>query len=132
MWTLPADVVSPAGIQWRQAVGLVLGLVGAGRDDGLAPALGTGRVLAGAEEQLVGELRGHAVEEPAQGLVALGAAAGVGPRQAPDAQGDVLRPQPLAHLIHVAGLGGVQTPVHLRHLVLRPCGVVGHGEALLR
>jgi len=56
--------------------------------------------------------------------MALGAVAGVGPGQAPDAEGDIFRPQPLAHLVHVAGFGGVQAAVHLGHLVLRPCGLV--------
>lgn len=129
--TLPADVVFPAGVQRRQAVGLLLGLVGAGRNDGLPPAFGTGCVVAGAEEELVGVFGWHAVEELAQGLVALGAVAGVGPGQASDAEGDVLRPQPLAHLVHVAGFGSVQTPVHLGHLVLGPCGVVGDGDGAL-
>ena len=129
--TLPADVVFPAGVQRRQAVGLLLGLVGAGRNDGLPPAFGTGCVIAGAEEKLVGVLGRHTVEELAQSLVALGAVAGVSPGQAPDAEGDVLCPQPLAHLVHVAGFGGIQTPVHLGHLVLRPCGVVGDGDVVL-
>lgn len=83
---LPADVVFPAGVQRRQAVGLLLGLIGAGRNDGLPPALGTGCVIAGAEEQLVGVLGWHTVEELAQGLVAFGAVAGVGPGQTPDAE----------------------------------------------
>lgn len=73
----------------------------------------------------MGVLRWHAVEELAQSLVALGAVAGVGSGQASDAEGDVLCPQPLAHLIHVAGFGSIQAPVHLGHLVLRPCEVVG-------
>lgn len=83
---LPADVVFPAGVQRRQAVGLLLGLIGAGRNDGLPPAFGTGCVIAGAEEQLVGVLGWHTVEELAQGFVAFGAVAGVGPGQAPDAE----------------------------------------------
>lgn len=129
--TLPADIVFPAGVQRCQAVGLLLGLIGAGRNDGLPPAFGTGCVIARAEEQLMGVLGWHAVKELAQSLVALGAVAGVGPGQASDAEGDVLCPQPLAHLIHVAGFGSVQTSVHLGHLVLRPCGAVEDGDGVL-
>lgn len=72
----------------------------------------------------------HAVKKLAQGLVALGAVAGVGPGQAADAEGDVLGAQPLAHLVHVAGFGGVQAAVHLGHLVLRAWGAAENGDGV--
>lgn len=43
--TVPADVVGLAGFLKRQAVWLVFVLVGADGDDGLSPALCTGRLI---------------------------------------------------------------------------------------
>lgn len=60
---LPADIVRLADAQLGQAVGLLLVFVGAGWHDGLAAALGAGRVRAWAEEQLVGVVGWNAVEE---------------------------------------------------------------------
>lgn len=68
-------MVCPAQAAELQAVGLLLVLVGAAGQDGLAAALGARLVLAGAEEHAVGVLAGYAVKELAQGLVALAAVA---------------------------------------------------------
>lgn len=110
---LPAEVVGPAHVAQLQAVGLVLVLVGAGGDDGLPPALGASLVLAGAEEEAVGVLAGHAVEELAQGFVAFPPAAVLGGRDLLAAGGDVARAQALAVVVQVAGFGRVQAVVAL-------------------
>lgn len=110
---LPAQVVGPAHAAQVQAVGLLLVLVGAAGQDGLAAALGARLVLAGAEEHAVGVLAGHAVEELAQGLVALAAVAALGRRDLAVADGDVGGAQLLAVVVQVAGLGGVQAVVAL-------------------
>ena len=52
----PAEGVGAAGVPELQAGGFVPLLVGAGRDDGAAAALGTGLVGARAEEQGVTQL----------------------------------------------------------------------------
>lgn len=127
---VPANVVSPAGVQRRQTVRLLLGFVGAGGHDRLPASLGAGRVDTGAEEQLVGVLGRHPVEELPQRLVALGAVAGVGPGAPADAGGNVLGPQPLAQLVHVTGLGGIQAAVDLRDLILGACGRERHHGGL--
>lgn len=111
--TLPAQVVGAAHAAQLQAVGLLLVLVGAAGQDGLPAALGTCLVLAGAEEHAVGVFAGHAVEELAQGLVALAAVAAFGGRDLAVADGDVGRTQLLAVVVQVAGLGCVQAVVAL-------------------
>ena len=121
---LPAQVVRPAQAAEVQAVGLLLVLVGAAGQDGLAAALGARLVLAGAEEHAVGVLAGHAVKELAQGLVALPAVAALAGRDLTVADGDVGGAQPLAVVVQVAGLGGVQAVVALgadRRVCPRPC-----------
>lgn len=90
--------------------------------DGLPSPLGTGLVLAGAEEQPVAVLRVDALEELTQGLVAaLPVAAflrlglrlrGLLPlRLRAVAGGDVVGAMPLAVFVQVAGFGGVQAGV---------------------
>lgn len=106
-------MVGPADAAEIQAVGLLLVLVRAAGQDGLATALGARLVLAGAEEHAVGVLAGHAVEELAQGLVALAAVAALGGRDLAVADGDVGGAQLLAVVVQVAGLGGVQAVVAL-------------------
>lgn len=106
-------MVYPAQGAEVQAIGLLLVLVGAAGQDGLAAALSTGLVLAGAEEHSVGVLAGHAVEELAQGLVALAAVAALGGRDLAVADGDVGGAQLLAVVVQVAGLGSVQAMVAL-------------------
>lgn len=94
-----------------QAVGLLLLLVGTARQDGLPATLSTCLVLTGAEEHAVGVLAGHAVEELAQGLVALAAVAALRGRDLAVADGDVGGAKLLAVVIQVAGLGGIQAVV---------------------
>ena len=96
-----------------QAVGLLLVLVGAAGQDGLPAALGARPVSAGAEEHAVGVLARHAVEELAQGLVALAAVAALRRRDLAVADGDVGGAQLLAVVVQVAGLGGIQAVVAL-------------------
>ena len=110
---LPAEVVRPAQAAEVQAVGLLLVLVGAAGQDGLAAALGARLVLAGAEEHAVGVLAGHTVKELAQGLVALAAVAALGGRDLAVADGDVGGAQLLAVVVQVAGFGGIQAVVAL-------------------
>jgi len=115
---LPANIVRFADPQLGQAVGLLLLLVGAGRHDGLAAALGAGRVGTGAEQQLVGVVGRDAVEELPQRLVALGPVARAGAGGRLDARRHVFRTQLLTRLVDVARLGGVQAAVHRRHFGL--------------
>ena len=110
---LPAQVVCPAQAAEVQAVGLLLVLVGAAGQDGLAAALGARLVLTGAEEHAVGVLAGYAVKELAQGLVALAAIAALRGRDLTVADGDVGGAQLLAVIVQVTGLGGIQAVVAL-------------------
>lgn len=95
---LPADVILLAGLLQIQAVWFLPVLIGAHRNNGLAPPLSTGYVSTGAEEHPVAVLGGDLVKEQPQGLVALalvtdliGRAAGAG--------GYVGRSEPLAGII---------------------------------
>lgn len=108
---LPAQVVGAAHVAQIQAVGFLLVLVGAEGDDGLPPALGARLVLAGAEEEAVGVLAGHVVEELAQGFVAFPPAAVLGGRDLLAAGGDVARAQALAVVVQVARFGRVEAVV---------------------
>lgn len=71
---VPADVVGLAGGLQGETVGLLPVLIGADWYNGLAPALGAGRLIAGwtgTEQHPVAVLGWHLVKELPQGLVAL-------------------------------------------------------------
>lgn len=104
--------------QLSEAVGLVLVFVGAGRHNGLPPALCAGRVGARTEEQLVGVVGGNAVKELPQRLVAFWSVTWPRASRRLDAGGDVLGAQLLTRLVYVTRLGGVQAAVHRRHFRL--------------
>lgn len=108
---LPAEWLRSALAPQSQAVGLLPLLVGAVGDDGLPPALRTGLVLAGAEEQPVAVCAGHPVKEKAQGFAAPAPVAVLGGRDFFVAGGDVGRAQLLAVVVQVAGFGRVQAGV---------------------
>lgn len=63
-------------------------------------------------------VRGNAVKELPERLVALRPVAGSGASRRLDARGDVLRAGLLTRLVDVARLGGVQATVHRRHFGL--------------
>lgn len=71
----PADIVSIADLHLCKAVRFFCTFVGAAGYDSLPAPLGTGRVRAGAEEQLVGVVSRNSVKELAQSFVAFGAVA---------------------------------------------------------
>ncbi len=122
LWNWPANIVSLTDPHLGKAAGFIFSLIGAAGHDGLSPSLWTGHVAARAEQQLVGVLRRHAVEEPPQGLVAPRSVTQTRLGGGLDACWHVLGAQFLAHIVDVASFGCVQAAVHCCHTELRICG----------
>lgn len=109
---LPAERVLAADPPQLQTVGFLLVIIGTVGHNCLPAPFSAAHGLAGAEEEPVGELGGHAVQEHPQRFVAAFLAAGValvGVLFA--ASGNVGGALLLAAVVEVAGLGCVQTGV---------------------
>lgn len=117
----PTDVVSSAAPHLRQTAGFFWHLVRAARDDGLTSSLWARHIAAGTEEQLMRVFRGHAVKKSAQGLVAAGTVAQARFAWRLDTRWHIFSAQPLAQVVHVAGLGRIQAPVCRRKAKIRVC-----------
>lgn len=97
-----------------QAVGLLLVLIGACGDDGLAPALGAGRLVprrTRAVQHAVAVSGRHFVEKLTQSLVALALVAHFGRGDPARARADVGRAVLLTRVVQVARLGCVEAVV---------------------
>lgn len=99
-----------------QTIGLVLVLIGARWNDGLASALRAGRVLSRwtrTEKHAIAVLGWHLVEELAQGFVTLALVAHLSGGDPVGAWADVGRAVFLTRVVQVASLGCIQAVVVL-------------------